>query len=152
MTDSGSPVTTPGSPESPAGPVVIAIYDPPMCCPGGLCGPAVDPALLDISEACLTIEKEFGGSVQVKRYLLSQQAAEFMRNPRVLELLRQQGTEVLPVTTVNGVVVKERAYPSLAELRGFLDDPGLWSGDGGAGAREGRAGVDRRRGQKESQT
>ncbi|MBI2487641.1 MAG: arsenic metallochaperone ArsD family protein, partial [Deltaproteobacteria bacterium] len=26
--------------------IKIEIFDPPMCCPGGLCGPTIDPALL----------------------------------------------------------------------------------------------------------
>jgi len=56
--------------------ITLEIFDPPMCCPGGMCGPASDPALLDINEAILKLKKEVGGMLTVERYLLSQQAMQ----------------------------------------------------------------------------
>jgi len=96
--------------------ITIEIFDPPMCCPTGLCGPTIDPALLDINEAILRLRKERGEGVHVERYLLSQQGPKFMQNPAVFALLKEHGVEVLPVTTVNGRVVKKGAYPSYEEL------------------------------------
>jgi hypothetical protein len=29
-------------------PVDVEIFDPPMCCPTGLCGPTLDQTLLDV--------------------------------------------------------------------------------------------------------
>lgn len=101
--------------------VVIEIFDPPMCCPGGLCGPAVDPALLDISDTILALKREYGSRVRVERYLLSQQVDAFMRYPQVLARLQKDGTAVLPLTAVNGSLVKERAYPTRTELRGWAE-------------------------------
>jgi hypothetical protein len=37
-------------------PAKIELFDPPMCCPGGLCGLAIDPALLDLNEAILKLK------------------------------------------------------------------------------------------------
>ena len=96
--------------------ITIEIFDPPMCCPTGLCGPTIDPALLDINEAVLRLRKERGGEARVERYLLSQQGPKFMQNPAVFALLKEHGVQVLPVTTVNGQVVKKGAYPSYDEL------------------------------------
>ncbi|TVQ40068.1 MAG: arsenical resistance operon transcriptional repressor ArsD [Spirochaetaceae bacterium] len=92
----------------------IEIFDPPMCCPGGVCGPAIDPALLDVSEAVLRLKSEHG--IEVQRYLLQQQGQKFMENQQVLGLLKQYGTGVLPLTVVNGSVVKQREFPSYEEL------------------------------------
>ena len=64
--------------------ILIEIFDPPMCCPGGLCGPTIDPALLDMNEAILNIYKKFNGKIEVERYLLSQQGPKFMQNPQIL--------------------------------------------------------------------
>ena len=40
-------------------PVAIApdveIFDPPLCCPTGLCGPVLDTTLVDLSEAIVTL-------------------------------------------------------------------------------------------------
>jgi len=96
---------------------LIEIYDRPLCCPSGLCGPTIDPVLLDIQEAVLRIQQEFNGRVQVERYLLSQQPARFMQNPTVLDLLKKNGVAILPVSAVNGQVRKTQVYPTLPELR-----------------------------------
>jgi len=101
--------------------VQIEIFDPPMCCAGGLCGPAIDPALLDVNEAVLKLKNEHG--IEVHRYLLQQQGQKFMENPEVLALLQEQGTDVLPVTAVNGTVVKQREFPTFDELVSYAASP-----------------------------
>ncbi len=101
--------------------VVIEIFDPPMCCPTGMCGPTIDLALLDIHEAILKLKAEYNGQVRLERYLLGQQPAKFMQQPEVVSRLKTQGIPVLPVTVVNGRVVKERAYPTYQELKGWID-------------------------------
>lgn len=100
--------------------VTIEIFDPPMCCPSGLCGPSIDPALLDINEAILKLKKEFYGKLVIDRYLLTQQGPKFMQNLNVLALLKSHGVDVLPITTVNGEVVKQQAYPSYDELKSII--------------------------------
>ena len=32
---------------------VVEFFDPPMCCPTGLCGPTLDQTLLDVNEMIL---------------------------------------------------------------------------------------------------
>jgi hypothetical protein len=103
-------------------PLKIEIFDPPMCCPTGICGPAVDPALLDIYGAVLKIKTEYDGRVVVERYVLGQQPAKFMQQPEVIRRLKADGIAVLPVTVVNGVVLKEKVYPSYEELKQWIED------------------------------
>jgi hypothetical protein len=100
--------------------ILIEIFDPPMCCPGGLCGPSIDPALIDMNEAILKIDKKFNGNVKIERYLLSQQGPKFMQNPQILSLLKSRGISVLPITVVNGKVVKQKEYPSYEELVEYI--------------------------------
>ncbi len=99
----------------------VEIYDPPMCCPTGLCGPALDPALLNIYEAILKIKTEYNGQTVIQRYVLGQQPAEFVKQPEVLQRLKARGVSVLPVTVVDGVVVKEKAYPTYIELKQWIE-------------------------------
>jgi len=87
-----------------------------MCCPSGLCGPDIDPALLDINEAIIKLKKELDGKVSIERYLLSQQGLKFMQQPEVMKRLQSNGVETLPLTLVAGKVVKEKEYPSYDEL------------------------------------
>jgi len=100
--------------------ITIEIFDPPMCCPSGVCGPTIDPALLDIHEAILKLKKEHDGQLGIARYLLSQQPAKFMQQPEVIGRLKADGIPVLPITLVNGRLVKERAYPSYTELQAWI--------------------------------
>lgn len=46
----------------------LKIYDPPMCCATGVCGPNVDPELLRVQQVLLTLEKR---GVEVQRFNLS---------------------------------------------------------------------------------
>ena len=97
--------------------IQIEIFDPPMCCPGGLCGPAIDPELLAINETILKLKSEYDGQIRIERYLLTQRGDKFMKNPFVLAMLKKEGTTALPITIVNGKVFKTKAYPTLEELR-----------------------------------
>lgn len=100
--------------------ITIEIFDPPMCCPTGLCGPTIDPALLDVHEAILRLEREQNGAARVVRYLLTQQPAKFMEYPEVLGRLKRHGVNALPITTLGGRIVKERAYPTYEELAAWI--------------------------------
>lgn len=95
----------------------IQIYDPPMCCPTGLCGPTVDPVLLDINEAIIALKSE---GVTVERYSLSAQPQAFLANPEVLRLVRERQMAVLPITVIAGRVAQTGKYPTLQELRQAL--------------------------------
>jgi len=100
----------------------IEIYDPPMCCPGGLCGPAIDQVLLDFNETIINVKKEFDGKVSIDRYLLTQQGQKFMQHPEVVSLLKANGTDILPITTVNGEVVKQKEFPSYEEMKSYIEN------------------------------
>jgi hypothetical protein len=101
---------------------VIEIFDPPLCCPTGLCGPTIDPALLDINEAILKLKSEFDGRANIGRYLLGQQPGKFVQQAEVIARLKANGVSALPITVVNGVVKKERAYPSYTELKSWIEE------------------------------
>lgn len=100
----------------------VEIFDPPLCCPTGICGPTIDPALLDAQEAILRIQSEFDGRVRVERYALGRQPAKFMQQPEVLARLKAQGVAALPITLVGGRAVKEKAYPAYTELRAWIEE------------------------------
>lgn len=99
----------------------IEIFDPPLCCPTGICGPTVDPALLDAQEALLRVQSEFDGRVRVTRYALGQQPGKFMQQPEVVARLKAEGVAALPIVVVDGRVMKLKAYPAYAELRTWIE-------------------------------
>ena len=95
----------------------VEIFDRPMCCPSGLCGPTVDPVLLSITETILALQAE---GTPVERYQMASSPGMFLNNPEVLRLVREQQVAALPITTVGGRVIKVGAYPTLSEVQAAL--------------------------------
>jgi hypothetical protein len=97
---------------------VVEIYDPPMCCSTGVCGPSVDPKLIGIQDAVSQLQAD---GVTVQRYQVTTHPAAFLKNAEVAALMRTtEGLKSLPVTMVNGTVIRKGEYPSLIELREAL--------------------------------
>ena len=92
----------------------VEIFDPPMCCPTGVCGPTIDPALLDVNEMILTLQ---GEGVVVARYQMASHAQAFVNNREVYRLVREKQLAALPITVVCGRVIKIGAYPTITEVR-----------------------------------
>jgi hypothetical protein len=97
--------------------VDVEVFDPPMCCPTGLCGPVLDTTLLDLGEAIVALESE---GHAVMRHMMTTDPQAFMRNREVYEAIRARQLEVLPITVVRGRIVKTDAYPTLDELHAAL--------------------------------
>lgn len=102
------------------------IYEPAMCCSTGLCGVSVDPELLRISTVLNNLKNN--GTV-VTRYNLSSAPQEFVNNKEVNKLITEKGVEVLPITVVDGVIVKMKSYPTNDEFVSLLDVPKGFLGD-----------------------
>ncbi len=100
--------------------VAVEIFDPPLCCPTGMCGPTIDPVLLDVNEMIVTLQ---GEGVSVARYQMASQAQAFVNNHEVFRLVREKQLAALPITVVRGQVLKSGAYPTLAEVRAALNGP-----------------------------
>ena len=98
----------------------MIIFDPAMCCPTGLCGPVINPELLRISTALSNLEKN---GVKVERYNLNNNPQAFIDNIVVSEILNRDGVDVLPVTIVDGKIIKTKSYPTNDELLKFLNVP-----------------------------
>ena len=87
----------------------IQVYDKPMCCSTGVCGPQVDPVLPRFAADLAWLKSQ---GHQVERFNLAQQPAAFVQNSEVQQLLASQGTDCLPLITVDGRIVSRREYPS----------------------------------------
>lgn len=94
----------------------IEIYDKPMCCSTGVCGPDVDPVLPRFA-ADLDGMRSSGHNVE--RFNLAQQPAAFAENETVRQLLATEGVETLPLVVVDGQIVSRTVYPSRAELEAY---------------------------------
>jgi arsenite methyltransferase len=94
----------------------IQVFDRPMCCSTGVCGPSMDPSLPRFA-ADLDWLKAQG--VAVERYNLAHQPAAFAGQPDIREVLQRQGMHALPIIRVNGRIVSKGVYPSRDLLAGW---------------------------------
>lgn len=99
------------------GVAAVKVYDPPMCCSTGVCGPTVDPELIRFARDAAWLKHH---GVDVERFNLAQEPAAFVQNPAILALLNQEDTSCLPVVIINDEVVSTKVYPSRAELLAVL--------------------------------
>ncbi len=95
----------------------VKVYDPPMCCSTGVCGPSVDPELARFAADLKWLEKR---GVAVERFNPAQTPVAFAEDDLVRSLLTEKGQEALPLVVVDGEVVASGAYPSRVELAACL--------------------------------
>lgn len=96
----------------------VEVYEKPMCCPTGICGPHVDPDLPRFAGDLAWLRSQ--GHL-VERFNLAQQPAAFTVNRHVQQLLQSEGMDCLPLVLVDGRVVSRSNYPT-------REDIALWTG------------------------
>ncbi len=94
----------------------LEVFDPAMCCPTGVCGVDVDPALVQFAADLKWVESQ---GVAVSRYNLGQEPQAFAANPAVIQEM-QAGMDRLPILVVDGQIVAAGLYPSRAQLAAKL--------------------------------
>ena len=77
----------------------LQVFDPPMCCSSGVCGPSVDPTLARFA-ADLEWLKSKG--IQVERSNLAQDPGAFVHSPTLKMALNSRGMKCLPLMLLNG--------------------------------------------------
>lgn len=90
----------------------IHVYDPPMCCSTGICGPEIDPDLVSFSSMLSMFQSN---GIKVERYNLGQQPMAFVENPAVKALLESDGAAALPFVFWDGELHSKGRYPTKEE-------------------------------------
>lgn len=96
----------------------LEIFDPAMCCSTGVCGPSIDKDLMRVATVINRLKEK---GIEIKRYGLASEPFEFISNPVINEILGTEGADILPVTLLDGEVVKTKEYPSNQELSIWFD-------------------------------
>ena len=95
----------------------VEIFDPPMCCPTGICGPTIDQTLLDLNEMVMALQAQ---GVSVARYQMTSHPNAFLGNAEVMKFVHELQMAALPITVVRGKLIKTQVYPSLEEVKTHL--------------------------------
>lgn len=96
----------------------IKIYEPVMCCNTGVSGVGIDSELMRMSKLMKIFMKH---NLDVKRLDLSKTPKEFMENNEVMNLIKENKSDMLPITVVDNKIVLSGRYPSNEEFADFLD-------------------------------
>jgi AhpD family alkylhydroperoxidase len=96
---------------------LIQIYDPPMCCSTGVCGPDVDPKVVQFAADVKWLADQ---GATIERFNLAQTPIAFAENEVVRAALTEKGEAALPLILVDGKVAASGTYPTREELPGLL--------------------------------
>ena len=91
----------------------VEVFDPPMCCSTGVCGPKVDPALVRFAADLHWLANR---RIGVERYNLAQEPRAFAANAAVKTALEERGSDCLPLILLDGSIVSQGRYPTREEL------------------------------------
>ncbi len=101
----------------------LIIFEGPMCCSTGLCGPSPDKELIDINEALKKLAEEYKG-LKITRASMSFNPQLFLQTKEIRDMVKENGPGILPITMIDGRVVKKQKYPKYAELKKLLGGKG----------------------------
>ncbi len=89
-----------------------------MACCTGSRGLTSGQATGEANETVLTLQAR---GVRVKRYQMATDPGAFLGNKQVMRLIHErQNMTVLPITVVNGLVIKTESYAKLEEIEAVL--------------------------------
>lgn len=99
----------------------IEFFEPPMCCPTGLCGPSPDEKLIRLSQNIEYLKNRYPG-IEIERYMITTHPMKFRENEDIYKLVKDNGRKILPITAYNGDVIKSGEYPTLEEMEKRIGD------------------------------
>jgi len=91
----------------------LEVFDPPMCCSTGMCGPSVDPKL---AQFAADLEWLAGQGVSVQRFGLTHEPEAYAANELLRNSLAERGADCLPIILADGQIASSGVYPQRDEL------------------------------------
>lgn len=91
----------------------IKVFEGPLCCNTGVCGPDPAQALVDFTADARWVADQ---GVRLTRANLAQDPAAFAADALARAFLQTAGADALPLVTVDGMTVLTGRYPTRTEL------------------------------------
>lgn len=92
---------------------MIQVFEGPLCCNTGVCGPDPDQALVNFTADLDWLQRQ---GVAIKRANLAQDPAAFADSALARSFMQKVGTSGLPLIVIDDVTVATGRYPSRSEL------------------------------------
>ena len=100
----------------------LIIYEGAMCCSTGVYGPEPDQNLIALSETIKRLQNEYDERLTIMRASLTFNSFIFMAHPEIARLVKENGPEVLPITTINGEIIAGQKYLKYDELKAATEE------------------------------
>ena len=100
----------------------LIIYEGAMCCSTGLCGPEPDQNLIAFSETLKRLQSEYDEKLTIMRASLTFNSLIFLSHPEIARLVKENGPEVLPITTINGEIIARQKYLPYDEMKAAIEE------------------------------
>jgi hypothetical protein len=97
--------------------IKLEVFDPPMCCSTGVCGPAVDPVLARFAGDLEWLRKQ---DITTIRFNLSKEPQSFVDSILVKKELEIRGNSCLPMIFINDRLISSGLYPQRNDFISIL--------------------------------
>jgi len=97
---------------------VLRVFDKPLCCPSGVCGPEPDEELVGFAADVEWLRKQ---GVVVQRFNPAQEPGVFTTDPVVRRVLQERGSGGLPLLLWGDRVIASGGFPVRSDLVQALD-------------------------------
>ncbi len=97
----------------------LEIFEPSLCCASGVCGPEPDKELIELQNLIQLLSRV---GVTINRYAINQSPVAFVSNPVVKDFMRSEGPSKLPVSLLDGKIIKQENYPTMEELIQYIPE------------------------------
>jgi hypothetical protein len=100
----------------------LIIYEGAMCCSTGVCGPEPDQSLIAFNDTVKRLQNDYGNRLTIMRASLTFNTLIFLSHPEIARLVKENGPQVLPITTLNGKIIARQKYLSSEELKAVIEE------------------------------
>jgi len=95
----------------------LELFEPPLCCDSGVCGPEPDKVLIDLQNTIQLLKK---AGIEIKRYAINQAPLMFVKNTVVRDFIKANGPGKLPLAVLDNQIIKIGGYPTIGELKKLI--------------------------------
>ncbi|MFD1318505.1 arsenite efflux transporter metallochaperone ArsD [Loigolactobacillus zhaoyuanensis] len=97
---------------------IIKVFEAAQCCASGICGSSISKEL--IQTTAIQRHVNAAGKNQMERYNLAQNPDVFVQEQQIAQLIKIEGIATLPVTMIDGKIVKKYNYPTFQQFSDYL--------------------------------
>lgn len=98
----------------------LAIFEGTMCCESGVCGAEPDKVLVEFKETLKKLQKDYP-ELQIQRANMSHNLDVYRQNMDILAIIKEKGVGILPIISIDGVILSRQIYPKYEALKQALE-------------------------------